>query len=77
MLQKVANKFNCKDCDYHTSRKSSWNKHISTHKHGILTNTDAFATKSCKLYKCECGKMYNHRASLYNHKRSCTFKKET
>ena len=28
------------------------------------------------LHSCECGKSYNHRASLFNHKKSCTYTEE-
>ena len=36
--QKVAHKFSCFICDYHTSKKSSYDKHIDTFKHHELTN---------------------------------------
>lgn len=76
--KKVANYFECVLCDYHTSRKSSWNKHLSTHKHLMLTN----ANKSCKsctkkpeyfpLHQCSgCGKGYKHKSSLCRHRKSC------
>jgi len=76
MEQKVAAKFKCVSCDYSTSRKGNWKKHISTRKHGILTNTDVFATKSSKTYECDCGRFYSHRQSLFTHKKKCTRKKE-
>jgi hypothetical protein len=75
MKQKVATNFNCKGCDYHTSRKGNWEKHLLTHKHKILTDTDTFATSS-KIYECECGKTYNHRQSLFTHKKKCTTEKK-
>ena len=31
------------------------------------------ARKNAKIFECECGKSYPYRASLYNHKRICTF----
>jgi len=76
MKQKVATKFNCINCDYHTSRKGNWEKHLSTRKHKILTDTDAFATKSSNIYECECGKTYIHRQSLFTHKKKCTTTKK-
>ena len=75
MIQKVAPKFYCENCDYSTSRKCNWGKHILTRKHEILTKTDANATKIAR-YKCECGKTYKHRQSLFTHVKKCTFKKE-
>tara|TARA_Y100000768_G_scaffold330457_1_gene269151 strand:- start:3611 stop:4474 length:864 start_codon:yes stop_codon:yes gene_type:complete len=76
MKQKVATNYNCENCDYHTSRKCNWEKHLLTRKHKILTDTDAIATKSSNIYKCECGKVYNHRQSLFTHRKKCTTKKE-
>ena len=72
MEQKVATKYNCENCHYHTSRKGNWEKHLSTRKHKILTHTDAFATKSSNFYECDCGKAYIHRQSLFNHQKKCT-----
>ena len=34
-LQKVAPKFYCEDCDYSTSKKSNWRKHIETRIHTL------------------------------------------
>ena len=76
MEQKVATKYNCENCDYHTSRKGNWTKHLLTRKHKILTHTDAFATKSSNFYECDCGKSYTHRQSLFNHQKKCTREKK-
>ena len=37
-------------------------------------NTTNYNKKSS--YICECGKEYNHRASLFNHKKRCFYGKE-
>jgi len=51
-------------------------RHLSTAKHKILTHTDAKSSEYSGLsYLCECGKMYKHRQSLFNHKKIC-FEKE-
>lgn len=75
MSEKIAQRFICELCDYSTSRKNDWNKHILTRKHELLTKTYANTTK-CRRYKCECGKTYKHRQSLFTHGKKCTFKKE-
>jgi len=64
-LHKKIPKFSCKICDYECCKKSQLDRHNSTEKHKILTNTDA------KRYICECGKEYKHRQSLFNHKKKC------
>ena len=63
-------KFECIHCDYTTSRKSQWNRHIETKKHKRLTNTDNVKKQT---YKCCCGKEYKHRQSLYKHELKCKF----
>ena len=60
--------FTCEKCDYKCSRKGDFNKLLRSVKHNT-TNT----TNIQHNYSCDCGKIYNHRASLYNHKKSCTY----
>lgn len=67
----------CQICDYITCRKSQYARHVLTRKHTemakYLHNTDEFSTKTAtKIYKCMCGKEYNHRQSLFSHKKKCT-----
>jgi len=76
MLQKVAQIFICETCDYKTSRKHNYTKHLSTHKHKILTNTDIIDQKVANFI-CECGRIYKHRQSLHNHKKRCEYQKHT
>ena len=59
------NKYSCEICDYHSGNKKDYNKHIQTNKH-IQLNTTEIQPAS---YRCVCGKTYEHRASLYNHKK--------
>lgn len=72
---KVSKSFHCINCDYICSKQSLWDKHILTRKHRnvdkMLTNVDAQETKVSKSYICNCGKIYNHRQSLYVHKKKC------
>jgi hypothetical protein len=65
-------KFICPTCDYKCSKNSEWSRHISTQKHKNTTNYNKNAPEIAhKEYGCNCGKTYNHRASLYNHKKKC------
>ena len=59
----------CENCDYVTSRKSQYGRHILTAKHKILTNPNKKVP--CKIYSCECGKIYKHQSSLCFHKKIC------
>ena len=73
-------KNHCGVCDYTASRKSQYMRHLATHKHKILTNTDVlgtFGSEKCQKYICKCNKQYKHRQSLFNHKKTCDYKDET
>ena len=73
-VAKVAKYFDCKICHYYTSKKSNYNKHLSTAKHLYLQNTDKNVAKVAIKFDCICGKSYKHRQSLYTHQRKCLFK---
>jgi hypothetical protein len=62
--------YKCGCCDYTTSKKSQWKRHIKTKKHKMMTNDDKMMTK--KVHRCKCGKIYKHRQGLYVHKQKCS-----
>jgi hypothetical protein len=66
--QKSSTIFNCEICDFYTSRKSQIERHFLTDKHLKLTNTYQNVPQQ---NVCNCGKIYKHRQSLYNHKKNC------
>jgi len=80
MLQKsclkVAPKFYCEDCDYTTSKSSSFKKHLSTAKHVNLTNLTEKVAKVApqnEIYICDlCEKQYKSRMGLWHHKQRCS-----
>ena len=64
--------FVCKYCDYNTSNKKDFRKHTETKKHQYNKNNKYATIQSPEhTVVCVCGKSYNHRASLYNHKKHC------
>ena len=72
MSQKVAIIHVCDFCDYTTSNKFDFNKHLSTriHKRKQMETTwkPNIATPS---FECEtCGKQYSSRAGLWKHKKT-------
>ena len=77
--QKVAKQFYCENCDYITSKKANYYKHIITSKHQRMTHDDTGGQKVAKsskkvanhTFKCECGKNYKHRQGLWKHKKKC------
>lgn len=70
----------CEVCDYSTSRKSQYDRHILTPKHVNAINAAEDAIKSSEKvplgHACDCGNSYNHYASLWRHRKNCTFQKE-
>jgi hypothetical protein len=64
-------KFVCEKCDYICCKKGDFNKHLQSIKHNTTNTTNLQQEFS---FSCECGKKYNHRASLYNHKKTCLLK---
>ena len=60
--------YKCDLCDYFTSNKGDYNKHLNTAKHKRVTSGDAKLSKS---HKCNCGKEFKHRQGLWKHKQKC------
>ena len=71
----VPQKFLCNICNYSTSNKKDYNKHLTTIKHQKLTNNPNNPHQSPN-YTCTCGNSYKHRQSLYNHRIKCNHKSE-
>lgn len=67
--QKTPKKYVCKKCDFLSSNKKDYKRHIKTMKHKMITNDTKMITK--KPHNCCCGKSYNHRANLCRHKKNC------
>jgi hypothetical protein len=81
-VAEVAQRFHCIYCDYYTSKKSSFDKHLRTSKHLILQkkiqNDTLQVSPSCsKKYQCECGSKYKYSQGLSKHKKSCNYLIET
>mgnify|MGYP001472966112 CR=1 FL=1 len=65
--------YSCKTCNYFTSRKSQYERHLLTAKHKHLHNTDEKVPLEPKTFVCICGKSYKHRQSLFTHQSKCTY----
>ena len=71
--------FKCENCNYITSSKKDYKKHLTTAKHKKMTSGEKVPIKTNKLIKqfeCECGNLYSSRQSLHRHKKTCTLAKE-
>ena len=71
LAKNLSNMFICKSCDYETSKKSDYEKHLITTKHKNTTLKEKLQQETLNTFICSCGKSYNHRASLFNHKKKC------
>jgi predicted house-cleaning noncanonical NTP pyrophosphatase (MazG superfamily) len=71
-------KYMCKKCDFKCSKKSDYDRHLTTTKHKMLDNVlDNAVIKNAKNtspYICVCGKEYKHNQSYYRHKKNCSHK---
>jgi len=65
VAESCAHKYTCGVCDYITSRKSSYDKHLLTGKH----NKRVIEGRSPHI--CSCGKVFTRSDNLYRHKKVC------
>jgi len=72
--QKSSGLFVCECCNYSSSRKSQYYRHLSTDKHKILQNPTYKKFQTEKLHICDCGKKYKHSSTLFAHKKQCIAK---
>jgi hypothetical protein len=69
--------FCCNFCHYKTSRKSQYDRHLSTDKHKNKENgskmvvNDSDLVQKSSHYECECGKVYKYDSGYYRHKKKC------
>ena len=79
---KIRKDFICSKCNYITSDKKDFNKHLLTSKHKNNSFVDiSFAnlekksekSENIKIFSCVCGKNYKSRQGLYVHKKKCSF----
>ena len=81
LVPKSSKKFHCETCDYYTSRKSQYDRHMTTEKHTfqqISTNVNDKVQESSTttIFECNCGKKYKDRTGLWKHKKKCTVNSE-
>lgn len=68
--------FCCQYCDFHTSRKTHYERHVETikhtYRHNRLTTTNCLVQK-VPFFICHiCNKKYKHQSSLCKHKKICS-----
>ena len=70
--------FHCAFCNYNTSRKNDYNKHILTPKHKMANDIAKISSyysqnsQNSQQHKCShCDKSYKHKSSLCKHVKQC------
>ena len=71
LKQKSSDIFLCKTCDYSTSRKSQYERHLLTSKHFLKQNGTNHANLNNQIYICKCSHSFNSRTTLWRHKKNC------
>jgi hypothetical protein len=72
ILPKICSKYFCKNCDYTTSKKSSYNDHLLSAKHIKSINVNEILPKFCSRFVCQnCNKSYKDNSGLWRHKKKC------
>lgn len=66
-------KYICENCNYYTSRKSQYFRHLDTNKH--YKNINQNTPKVVNNFTCTCGNTYLYKSGLYKHKKKCVNKK--
>ncbi len=66
-------KYICEECNFRSSKKSDYTRHLTTAKHLMTTRG---LQKSANAVWCECGKGYSCRQNLYRHRAKCAFLRE-
>jgi hypothetical protein len=76
---KVAQNYYCEKCDYNTSKKSSYEKHIESKKHQVTPSDICHKVGDAKVaYICQnCEKIYYSRNGLWVHKKNCNLHDKT
>ena len=73
IMPKLCFKYYCENCDYGTSKCSSYKNHCLSSKHIKTTQNNDIMPKLCQSYICKnCSKLYNSRNGLWKHKKTCT-----
>ena len=77
LVPKSSEIFCCELCDYSTSRKSQYDRHLSTDKHKIRENgskmveNDSELSQKVSHFECLCGNKYKYESGYYRHKKKC------
>jgi hypothetical protein len=67
--EKISPKFVCDTCNFKTSNKFDYSKHLLTSKH--LKRNKVEVVEVANKIQCKCGKQYATRSGLWKHNNTC------
>lgn len=72
LMPKNAENYYCEKCNFICSKKSNYDKHLSTRKHKMKQNETNLVPKNAAEYFCKfCEKKFNSRTTLWRHNKKC------
>ena len=71
-LKNKINKHHCKFCNFTTSHKNDWSRHLLTAKHKKACGFHRDNSKTQKQHQCSfCGKRFKSRSGKWKHEKKC------
>ena len=71
LVPKSSETYFCEKCDYGTSRKSQYQRHLLTAKHKNQQLATNLVPKGSTGFTCNCGKEFKDRSGLWRHSKNC------
>lgn len=71
MITQKNPKFVCNFCDFNTSNKKDYTRHLSTQKHMVNAGLSNILPQKTPNHVCECGNKYTYLSGLIKHKKQC------
>jgi len=71
LVPKSSETYFCEKCDYGTSRKSQYQRHLLTAKHKNQQLATKLVPKGSTGFTCNCGKEFKDRSGLWRHSKNC------
>ena len=72
--QKIPKKYGCNLCDYFTSNKKDYEKHLMTSKHKKGSIKEEKEDTKSLIYDCVCGKTCKTHGGIWKYKQKCNLK---
>jgi len=76
ILKKNKTNYECKICDFNTSKKTDYFRHLVTKKHKTnenQKNENLEINEKKRTVFCNCGKLFKTRSGLWKHKKKCEY----